>query len=120
MADVEEEKLAKLLQVYVKYTESAEVLFLKSFKELRDKHKVLVYLAARLGLKFLNSDGNVGITGKKIHENLNMSYSSVRVYLHQLRSEGLVVVNEQTKEYKIASQGVLDMEDMLKEVNLHE
>ena len=108
-ADLLEETVEEVVQSYFKYNESGEILVVdKNFWKLRGEDKILRYLAAVAGRRFLGIKmPEVSLDSAQISKSLNMKNNSVRAYLSQLRAKGLI----ETEKGKncVTTQGLHDL-----------
>lgn len=97
------------MKKYFKYTPAGDILFInRAFWQLGGDKKVLLFLAAVMGRKFLGlAAAEVVATNEAIERKLNMNENSVRVYVSQLRRAGLIVT--EAGGHSITTQGLHDL-----------
>jgi len=101
--------LEAVVRDFFKYDEDGEILIVnKGFWKLTGEKKILRYLAAAAGRKFLGIDvPDLGFDNAQISKGLNMKHNSVRGHLSQLRTKGLVKT-EKGKSY-VTIQGLHEL-----------
>lgn len=108
---IEEAAVERAVKTFFRYTEKGEIIIHnKEFWKLSGEEKLLRFLAAITGKRFLDLEGpQLNATNRELSKCLNMNESSVRVYVSSLRSRGLV---ETTKDgHGITTQGLHDLSE---------
>jgi hypothetical protein len=104
--DLEEETIEKVVRKYFAYDDKGEILIInKDFWKLSGENKILHYLAAASGRKFLELEVPVvALDNAQVSKGLNMNINSVRGYLSKIRSQGLIVT--EASKNSITTQGL--------------
>lgn len=91
--DLEEETIEKVVRKYFAYDDKGDVLIInKDFWKLSGENKILHYLAAVSGRKFLELEmPTIALDNIQISKGLNMNINSVRGFLSRIRSQGLIL-----------------------------
>lgn len=109
--DLLEETVEEVVKKYFKYSDKGEVLiFNKDFWKLNGEMKILHYLAAVSGRKFLDIDSpELGLNNMQLSKRLNMNINSVRGNLSVLRKSGLIETDKGVN--RITTQGLHELHD---------
>lgn len=107
--DLLEGVVEEVVRDHFKYNENGEILVVnKRFWKLKGEEKILLYLAAVAGRKFLDIETpELGLDNARISKGLNMNKNSVRAYLSQLRTRGLIETEKGRS--RVTTQGVHDL-----------
>jgi len=107
--DLLEETVEGVIGKLFKYNEDGEILIAnKKFWKLKGEEKVLRYLAAVAGRQFLDlKNPEIGLNSVQISKALNINNNSVRAYLSQLRSRGMIETEKGSNS--VTTQGLHDL-----------
>jgi len=107
--DLLEETVEEVVQDYFKYNENGDILVVnKNFWKLKGEEKILRYLAAVAGRKFLDiKTPEVSLNNAQISKSLSMNNNSVRAHLSQLRTKGLIETEK--GKNRVTTQGLHDL-----------
>ncbi len=107
--DLLEETVEGVIRDDFKYSESGEIIiFDKSFWKLTGEQKILRYLAAAAGRRFLDLEKpEASLDNAQLSKSLNMNNNSVRGFLSKLRSRGLVETSG--SKNSITTQGLHEL-----------
>jgi hypothetical protein len=115
--DLLEETVEEVVKKHFKYSDKGEVLITnKDFWRLNGEVRILRYLAAVSGRKFLGIDNpELGLNNAQLSKGLNMNVNSVRGNLSILRKSGLIETEKGVN--RITTQG---LHELLEEDKKHD
>lgn len=107
--EIEEAALERVVRTYFKYDQTGGVLFTdRKFWKLPGDKRVILFLSALLGRKFLDLPGiETSASSGEIERQLGMNSSSVRVYISQLRRSGKVL--SQNGRHTVSTQAIYEL-----------
>jgi len=110
-SEVEEKPLELIIKKYFSYHKDGEIIVTNNqFYKLTGEKKIMHYLTAILGRKFLGLDNpELGTSNKQLEKKLNMKGGSVRAHISLLKNRGLVETEK--KQHRITSRGVAQLQE---------
>ena len=101
-ADLTESLIEKVVGPYCQYTETGKIVPNEKFNKLPVKQKILVYLVAKSGLPFINSDQpDVSADNEELEFFLNVRGNTLRPRVSELREEGFIIT--ENSKHKISN-----------------
>lgn len=91
-AEVEEQAIEEVIQGYVQYSDSGKILKTKNFEASAARKKIVTYLIAKLGWKFIPGKENFtgGASNAELERELKLSGGTIRPEIKYLRDNGLI------------------------------
>lgn len=115
--EVDRGMLFEILQPYVGFGKSGEIIFKGEYGNLRESNKLLILLLCQKAKKLLGLSETEALKPATLHELSGVNYSSVRSYLSQFASQKSKKIIKDKGEYRVPNYAIISIK---KEVLEHD